>query len=60
MNARYQRALARKNRHEAAEVVQEGPRDEEIVESDTEKEEILEERDAPPLRIRISVARARD
>ena len=49
-------------RDEAAEVVQEGPREEEIVESDTEEEEILEEeeeeRDAAPLRIRIPGARA--
>ena len=51
MNARGQRALARRNRHEAAEVVQEGHREEEIVESDSEGEEILEERDAVPLRI---------
>jgi len=35
MNARGQRALAR-NCLEAAEMVQEGPRDEEIVESDTD------------------------
>ena len=33
-------------------MVQEGPREEEIVESDTEKDDILEERDAAPLRIR--------
>ena len=49
MNARGQRAVARRNRREAAEVVQEGPREEEIVESDTEEEEILEEREAVPL-----------
>ena len=55
MNARGQRALARRNRHEAAEVAKEGPR-EEIVESDTE-EEILEERDAAPLRIPRARAR---
>jgi len=48
MNARGQRALARRNWHEAAE---KGPREEELVESDTEDEEILEERDASPLRI---------
>ena len=42
MNARGQRALARRNCREAAEVVQEGPREEEIVELDTEEEEILE------------------
>ena len=59
MNARGQRALARRNRREAAEVVQEGPREEEIVESDTTEEKILEERDAVPLRIRIPRARAR-
>ena len=40
-------------------MVQEGPREEEIVESDNEEEEILEERDAVPLRIRIASARAR-
>ncbi len=59
MNARGQRAVARRNRREAAEVVQEGPREEEIVESDTEEDEILEEREAVPLRIRIPGARAR-
>ena len=53
MDARGQRALARRNRGEVAAVVQEGPREEEIVESDTEEEEILEEREAVPLRIRI-------
>ena len=40
-------------------MVQEGPREEEIVKSDTEEEEILEERDVSPLRIRIPGARAR-
>ena len=45
--------MARRNQHEAAEVVQERPREEEIVESDTEEEEILEDPDAAPLRIRI-------
>ena len=40
-------------------MVQEGPREEEIVESDTEEDEILEEREAVPLRIRIPGARAR-
>ena len=35
MNARGQRALARRNRCEGAEVVQEGPREEEILDSDT-------------------------
>ena len=62
MNARGQRALTRRNRREAAEMVQdtaEGPMEEEIVESDTEEEEILEQRDAIPLRIRIPGARAR-
>ena len=54
MNARGQRALARRHCREAAEVV----REEEIVESDTEEEEILEKRDAAPLRIRIPVSRA--
>ena len=51
MNARGQRALARTNCREAAEEVQKGPREEEMVESDTEEEEILEEREAMPLRI---------
>ena len=59
MDARGQRALARRNCREATEVVQEGPREDEIVESDTEKDEILEEREAVPLRIRIPGARAR-
>ena len=59
MNARVQRALARRNRRIAAEVVQKAPREEEIVESDTEEEKILEERDAVPLRIRNPGARAR-
>ena len=59
MDARGQRALARRNRHEVAEVVQEGPRKEENVQSDTEEEDILEEREAVPLRIRIPGARAR-
>jgi len=58
MNARRQRALARKHRREVAEVVQEGPKEEEIVESDNEEEEILKERDVP-LRIRIPGSRAR-
>ena len=58
MNARGQRTLARKNRHDEAEVVQEGPKEEEIEESDTEEEEILEKRDAIPLR--VPGARARD
>ena len=40
-------------------MVQWGPREEEIVESDAEEEEILEEREAAPLRIRISGARHR-
>ena len=42
-------ALARRNRRESAEVVQEGPREEEIVESYTEDEEIIEERDETTL-----------
>ena len=53
MDERGQRAAARRNRREAAEVGQEGPREEEIVEADAEEDEILEER------IRISAARAR-
>ena len=40
-------------------MVQEAPREEEIVESDTEEEEILEIREAVPLRIRIPGARNR-
>ncbi len=52
------RAVARRNRREVAAVGQEGPREEEIVESDTEEDEILEEREAVPLRIRIPGARA--
>ena len=40
-------------------MVQEGPREEEIVESDTEEEDILDERDAISLRIRIPGAKAR-
>ena len=40
-------------------MVQEAPREEEIVESDTEEEEILEVREAVPLRIRIPGARNR-
>ena len=39
-------------------MVQGGTREEEIVESDTEDEEIIEEWDAIPLRIRIPGARA--
>ena len=50
MDARGQRALARRNRREVVEVVQQGPREEENVESDTEEEEILEEKEALPLR----------
>ena len=59
MNARGQRALVRRNHREAAEVVHEGSRGEEIVESDTEEDEILKEREAIPLHIRIPGARAR-
>ena len=59
MNARGQRAFSRRNRREVAEVVLEGPREDEIVESDTEEEEILQERDASPLRIHIPGARGR-
>ena len=40
-------------------MVQEKPREEEIVESDTEEEEILEVQEAVPLRIRIPRARNR-
>ena len=42
MDARGQRALARRNRREVSAVVQEGPREEEIVESDIEEEESFE------------------
>jgi len=52
MNARCQRALAR-NRCDAVEEVPEGPREESPVKSDAEEEDILEERDQVPLRIRI-------
>ena len=41
MNARGQRALARRNRRK----VSVGPREEDLVEFDTEDEDILEERD---------------
>ena len=40
-------------------MVQEGPREEEIVESETEEDKILEDREAVPLRIRIPGGRAR-
>ena len=59
MDARGQRALSRRNRREVAAVVQEGPREKEIVESDTEKDKILEEREAVSLRISIPGVRAR-
>jgi len=55
MDARGQRALARKNRREAVEEVPAAPREENPVESDTEESEILEEREQVPLRIRIRV-----
>jgi len=58
MDARGQRALARRNRREVVAVGQEEPREEEIVESDTEEDEILEEREPVHLRIRIPGARA--
>ena len=48
MNVRGQRALAERNRREVTKVVQEGPRKAEIVDLDTEEEEILEERDVAP------------
>ena len=59
MNAIGQRALARRNTRDAVEEVLAGPKEENPVESDTENEDILEERDHHPLRIRIPVARDR-
>ena len=59
MNARGQRALARRNWREAVEKVPAGPREENPVESDTEDEDILEDRDQVPLRIRIPGAKGR-
>jgi hypothetical protein len=56
MDVKGHRALARRNHREAGEVVQERPREEEIVESE---EEILEYREPCSLRIRIPGARAR-
>ena len=47
------------NRREAVEEVPAGPREENQVESDTEEEDILEERHQVPLRIRIPGARSR-
>ena len=49
-------SLTRRNRREAAEVVPEGPWEEEMVESESEEENIV---DAAPLRIRVPGARAR-
>ena len=45
MNTRGQRALLSRNKHEVAENVPTGPREEDPVESDTEEEEIIEERE---------------
>ena len=59
MDARGQRPLARRNRREGAAVGQEGPREEEIVEADAAEDEILEEREDVPVRIRIPAGRAR-
>ena len=59
MDERGQRALARRNRREVAVVGQEGPREEEIVEADAAEDEILEEREDVPVRIRIPAGRAR-
>ena len=53
MDARGQRALARRNRRDAVEKVLAAPREENLLESDTEGSEILEEREQVPLRIRI-------
>ena len=58
MNAKGQRALERRNHRRLTTLVQ-GRREEEILESDSEREEILKERDAVPLRIRIPGARVR-
>jgi len=58
MNAKGQRDLARRNRREAVEEVSAGPREENPVESNTEEEDILEEREVP-LRVRILGARGR-
>jgi len=59
MNTRGQRALARRICRGLAQVVQERPREQEIMELDTEEDEILEEQDAIPIRIRIPGAKAR-
>ena len=59
MDARGERALARRNRREVAAEGQEGPREEEIVAAAREEEDILEEREDVPVRIRIPAARAR-
>ena len=53
MNARCQRDLARRNHGSG------GSSGEEIVEKDTEEEEILEERDATPIHIFIPSTRGR-
>ena len=58
INARSQRALARRNRYEAVEEVPAEPREENPAESDTE-EDILEEQDQVPLHILIPDARGR-
>ena len=49
MDARGQRALARRNRREVAAVVQEGPREEEIVESDTQRKKRFSRSEKPSL-----------
>ena len=48
MDARGQRALARRNRHDAVEEVPVAHRKENAMESDTEESDILEERDQVP------------
>ena len=60
MDARGQRDLAGRNTREAVEEVLAGPREENLVESDTKESDILEERECQvPLRIFIPGARGR-
>jgi len=59
MDARGQRAFARRNRRDAVDEVPAAPREENPEESDTEESEILEEREQVSLRIRIPGARGR-
>ena len=55
MDARGQRALTRRNRREAVDKIFAAPREENLVESDTEESEILKEGEQVPLSIRIQV-----